>query len=119
MAKTLSQLRKERNRLLKSSKARELTSNRKKAKDLERQRLKREITLLKNPKLTKAGAEIRKGLGRFSKSSAKFLKNRAEIISENVREMDRQERMEEMKKKSRSRKRPKARRTTIKRRRRR
>ncbi len=106
--KSLSQLRKERNSLLKKSDAEKLRANRNRQDSIEKARLEREIKALKSPtarrikgargSIRRAGTSAKKSLGPLGKGTLKFLKKRASIITENINRIDE----EEAKKKKRS-----------------
>lgn len=88
MVKSISTLRKERDKLLKGSAAGKLKSNRVNEALMERRKLEQEIRLLKNPRLASAG----KKFGKFAKATGKFLKERANIVTANIEREMREER---------------------------
>ncbi len=99
--KSLSQLRKERNGLLKKSDAEKLRANRNRQDSIEKARLEREIKALKNPTIRRiksakgsigrAGTSVKKSLGPLGKGTLKFLKKRSSIITENINRIDAEE----------------------------
>ncbi len=99
--KSLSQLRKERNGLLRKSDAAKLKANRNSQDSIERARLEREIKALKSPTIRRiksargsigrAGASVKKSLGPLGKGTLKFLKKRSIIIAENINRIDAEE----------------------------
>lgn len=89
--KSLSQLRKERDSLLKGNKALML----KKTELLEREKLRAEIRALKNPGVK----SFKKELGVIGRKAGKFIKRRSDIISENLARIEQEEKRKKRRKK--------------------
>ena len=112
--KSLSQLRDERDRLLKKSDAVKLKVNRNRKDNIERVRIEREIRALKSPtirriksargSIRRAGISTKKSLEPLRKGTLKFLKKRASIISENINRIDEEEAKKKRRRKTTSRK---------------
>lgn len=109
--KRLSQLRKERNSLLRKSDAAKLKANRNRQDNIERIRLEREIRALKSPtirgiksargSIERARISVKKSLGPLGKGTLKFLKKRGDIITENVSRIDAEEKKKKKSKRGR------------------
>ena len=110
--KSLSQLRKERNSLLRESDATKLKANKNRQDSIERVRLEREIRALKSPtirglksargSIRRAGTSAKKSLGPLGKGTLKFLKKRASIITENINRIDEEEEKKKKRRKTTS-----------------
>ncbi len=98
--KSLEQLKRERNRLLRGSKARASLDSLSKARNLERKKISAEISALKRPGSLAAKKSLKSAAGKFGK----FIKKRADIVTENLdrmaREDEREEKQSQMRRKS-------------------
>ncbi len=91
--KSITQLKKERDRLVKSASTAQTKAKLKQANAMERKRLEKEIVALKNPASTRAKRAFFDFTNKAARSTGNFLKARARILNEN---MDRQTREKEL-----------------------
>ena len=91
--KSLNQLKKERDKLLREVRDAQSKRKLKQSIDLEKKRLQKEIKALKNPGSTAAKKAFLKFTKKSIKSTGNYLAKRARILNENLDEMARREEM--------------------------
>jgi len=97
MVKSLEQLRKERDKLVRISNARASQDNLSQSRRLEGKKLKAEISVLKNPRSTAAKKSLRSAGKRFGS----FITKKAKILGQNINAALEEEQRKERAKKSR------------------